>query len=214
MSSPYIQINLSEKDNILYISGNSPKTASPQPYYPTSGTPYRHPEENLRLAAPPNPPLDHRYKKPTSTIPSPPHNMSDENLKLIIVGVVHCKMTYQQVSRALGYRPNSLTPYYTRHDVKEAYEHLRRTRSYEMYRKWGSSWKTYPGRDRITQQKLDAHKELLEEGKKRAAFAESRARAGANEQAARREWLGKMHRHGQIGDEYDLKWDALAERRR
>ena len=83
-----------------------------------------------------------------------------------------------------------------------------------MYRRWGSSWKTYPGRDRITQQKLDAHKELLKEGENRARFAESRARARVNEQAARREWLGRMHRQGQSADDYDLKWDALAERRR
>ena len=147
-------------------------------------------------------------------MPSPTHSISDETLKLIIVGVVHCEMTYQQVSRALGYRPNSLIPYYNRHDVKEAYEHLRRTRAYEMYRKWGLSWKTYPGRDRITQQKLEAHMALVKEGGKRAGYAESRARARFIEQAARREWLGRMHRHGQIGDVYNLQWDALAERRR
>lgn len=151
--------------------------------------------------------------------PTPP-NMDPEIETLIVVGYLHCGLPFNEVSRALGYRPHTTTLYYDWRQVKEAYERLKQhSRSNSTYSIWGPHWARHKGRDRIDQRNLDKKKALVIEGFRRARYTEKLAALKAEEQSRRKAAWRALQGHRSEGDwrlrdTQELGWNALAERRR
>jgi len=108
---------------------------------------------------------------------------------LIVVGHVHCSLTYNDVSRALGYKSDGATLHYTPNEVQVAYEDLsgfsgRRPKA--TYSLWGPHWRSASSKDRITQQQLDWKKTLVREGLRRAEYVRTRMAVKAKEQSYRK----------------------------
>ena len=147
--------------------------------------------------------------------PPPPHTMDPEIETLIIVGLLHCGLSFRDVSRALGYRPHTTTLYYDRHQVRDAYDYLKRSRSNPTY----SIWARHKGRDRIDQRAIDRKKALIHEGLRRTHFMEKQAALKTEEQARRKAAWCVMQGYRSEGDwrlrdSQEMGWNALAERRR
>lgn len=150
--------------------------------------------------------------------PTPP-TMDPEIETLLVVGYLHCALPFKEVSRALGHRPHTTTPYYHREHLAAAYARLQRSRSNPTYSIWGPHWARHKGRDRIDQRQIDKKKALIHEGLRRTRFAEKLAALRTEEQARRKAAWRALQGYRSEGDwrlrdERELGWNALAERRR
>lgn len=150
--------------------------------------------------------------------PTPP-SMDPEIAILIVVGYHHCRLSFPEVSLALGYRPHTTTPYYDQHHVRHAYEDLKRSRSNPTYSIWGPNWAPHKSPLRIDQRKLEKKKALINEGLWRTHFAEKQIALKGAEKARRKVAWRAMQGYRSEGDwrvrdTQEMGWNALVERRR
>ena len=123
------------------------------------------------------------------------HGMTTESQRVVVVGYVHCRMTYNEVTRTLGYKSDG-TLHYTWNQVKGAYDYLEFCDASTVYAIWGPTWKTANVRGRIDQQTLDMKKHLEREGLRRAKYAEKLAALKKEEKAYRKTvWKRIRHHH-------------------
>ena len=235
MSPSNMYIKHSVAEYFLHDASNATKAALPQQDFPqafadyhTDGT-YKSP----KAAARPPPDNKSTHSSPRASmalqprhvrIDTPPimpnriPDMSSETKRLIVVAHVHCQMSSEQISLALGLKPNSTSRYYTAAEVRDAYQSLKNSRTNTIYPIWGPKWKDWPGTDFIIQSDLDGKKALVWEGLRRAKYMQKLLSMKAEERATRRrEWtkINEVKGRGwRVEDEQDLKWDALVERRR
>ena len=136
------------------------------------------------------------------------HEMSDYALTVIIVGHVHCSMTFHTISRALGYRPTS-TLYYPWRRIQETYEQLSNARD-PLYTAWGPAWQEV---GLVTADMLARRIDVIHEGLRRTRYVEKQLELRTREVARRKRAWGRILGVVEAGADFEnLKWDALAEK--
>lgn len=142
------------------------------------------------------------------------YGMSVRSLVVVIVARDHCQMPFHDISRTLGYRSdNSL--YYTRNQVQDAYDELKRSNS-ELYRQWGPQWRKMEGVRRINSDSMIHKRRVISEGLARAEYREKLVALQTHERSRRKDFAKKMKAWPQDpwthADDQELSWNALAER--
>lgn len=143
--------------------------------------------------------------------------MSDDVRELVVVGYEHCNLRSVAISHALGYNPKG-APYHSPEQVHIWYHHIRTTGT-DTYSRWGPRYQTYSGSDRVSTSQMQRKKGLLLEGHRRADYAVKLAKMEDKEREDRkREWKSlrghKSSKDWSPEDSKNMRWDALAERRR
>ena len=138
--------------------------------------------------------------------------MSGYAQTVVIVGHVHCYMTYHTIARALGYRPDNVL-YFTWRQVQEVYEELKHSND-PLYLAWGPDWEEAASGYHVTDTILARRKDVIREGLRRSEFVERQIELRHKETARRmRAWQRILGVDEAAFDNENIKWNALAEKR-
>ena len=167
--------------------------------------------------------LGHQPSPDIPTNMSVPYGMHLQSQIAVVVGYVHCHLTAQQISLALGYRSNSNDLAYTWNQVTEVFNHLRNIANiqsdYNVYYLWGPRYQAinYSGEYRISEAKMLFHKRLVMEALRRGMVVQDNWRRQNAEIETRKQIWIEINRlgPGQWGafDDRNLLWDGIDERR-